>query len=59
MVAFMKKLLRANSVPTFLSTHPATSDRIKALERAIDPEDANVGDGLDEQAYKAKIRPLI
>ena len=58
MVAFMKKLLRANSVPTFLSTHPATSDRIKALERAIDPEDANVGDGLDEQAYKAKIRPL-
>lgn len=59
MVAFMEKLLRANSVPTFLSTHPATSDRIKALERAIDPEDANVGDGLDEQAYKAKIRPLI
>jgi predicted Zn-dependent protease len=59
MVAFMKKLLRASSVPTFLSTHPATSDRIKALERAIDPEDANVGDGLDEQAYKAKIRPLI
>lgn len=59
MVAFMEKLLRANSVPTFLSTHPATSDRIKALERAIDPEDANIGDGLDQQAYKAKIRPLI
>lgn len=59
MVAFMEKLLRANSVPTFLSTHPATSDRIKALERSIDPENANIGDGLDEQAYKAKIRPLI
>jgi hypothetical protein len=28
------------------------------LKQAIDPAEANVGDGLDESAYKAQIRPL-
>ena len=60
MVAFMEKLLKArSSVPTFLSTHPATSDRINALEQAINPTQANVGDGLDTNAYKNKIRVLL
>lgn len=60
MVAFMEKLLQiGGSVPTFLSSHPATQDRIKALEQAIDPATANQGIGLDTVAYKNKIRALL
>lgn len=59
MVAFMEKLLRERSVPTFLSTHPATSDRIKALNQQLNTASANTGDGLDSAAYKAKIQPLL
>ncbi len=58
MVGFMEKLLRGGSVPNFLSTHPGTQDRINALERVIDPATANVGEGLDELAYKRNIRAL-
>ena len=54
----MKKLLKSRSTPTFLSTHPATGDRIVALERAIDPQKSNVGNGLDSNAYKSQIRSL-
>jgi predicted Zn-dependent protease len=60
MVSFMQKLLKAGgSVPTFLSSHPATSDRIEALEREIDSQRANAGDGLDTNAYRSKIRALL
>ncbi|MBD0345629.1 MAG: M48 family metalloprotease [Coleofasciculus sp. Co-bin14] len=60
MPAFMEKLLkRGGSVPTFLSNHPATSDRIRALEQAINPAAADVGDGLNTNAYKNKIRALL
>lgn len=60
MVSFMEKLLKTRgSVPTFLSTHPATGDRIQALEQAIDPARANAGNGLDTNAYKNKIRALL
>jgi len=60
MVDFMEKLLKSGgSVPTFLSTHPATSDRIEALEQAIPPAQANVGNGLDSNAYKNKISVLL
>jgi predicted Zn-dependent protease len=60
MVAFMQKLLRAGaSIPTVLSTHPAISDRIDALERAIDPATADAGDGLNPNAYKNQIRTLL
>jgi predicted Zn-dependent protease len=60
MVAFMEKLLKAGgSVPTFLSSHPATQDRIKALQQAIDPATADRGAGLDTVAYKNKIRALL
>ena len=58
MVSFMKKLLTSRSTPTFLSTHPATGDRIVALERAINPQRSNVGNGLDSNAYKSQIRSL-
>jgi beta-barrel assembly-enhancing protease len=58
MVAFMEKLLNQRSVPTFLSTHPATSDRITRLEEAIDPATADSGDGLDRTAYRNNVKPL-
>ncbi len=60
MVEFMKKLLNSGrSTPSILSSHPATSDRIAALNQAIDPARANIGDGLNNSAYKTKIRPLL
>lgn len=60
MVAFMEKLLKqGGSVPTFLSTHPAVSDRINALEQRITPAQANVGDGLNNNAYRTRIRPVL
>ena len=59
-ISFMEKLLKiGRSVPEFLSTHPATPQRINALEQAIDPQTALVGDGLDEIAYRNQIRPLL
>jgi predicted Zn-dependent protease len=58
MISFMEKLLDSPSVPTFLSTHPATSNRIAALKRTINSQNANLGKGLDSAAYKAQIRPL-
>lgn len=56
MVTFMTKLLRGGSVPTFLSTHPATSERITRLQQAIRSNDS--GDGLDRAAYRAKLRSI-
>ncbi|MDJ0681293.1 MAG: M48 family metallopeptidase [Xenococcaceae cyanobacterium MO_167.B52] len=59
MVSFMEKLLqRGSSSPTFLSTHPATSERIKLLQNNIDSRTANLGNGLDNRAYKSRIRSL-
>ncbi len=58
-LGFMQKLLRrGGSAPSFLSTHPATSDRIKILQQQIDPQALNTGNGLDNQAYKSRIRSL-
>lgn len=60
MVGFMEKLLDRSSPPSFLSTHPATQDRITAIERTVGPSTGgNTGYGLDENAYKAVMRPLL
>lgn len=59
MIGFMQKLLeQGSSVPTFLSTHPATSERIERLQAAIPDAEANVGKGLDQQAYQNRISAL-
>ncbi|RCJ18495.1 peptidase [Nostoc sp. ATCC 43529] len=59
MVSFMQKLLKkGGSVPTFLSTHPGTSDRIANLQRAIKSQPSNGTYGLDSASYRANIRPL-
>lgn len=72
MVTFMEKLLRGGSLPTFLSTHPNTKDRIEALKRSINTTNKTTstttstsgstissGNGLDNAAYRAKIQPLL
>lgn len=58
MVSFMKKLQGRGSIPTFLSTHPGASDRVKSLQRQIDANPSSSKDGLDNAAYKATIRNL-
>ena len=58
-LGFMQKLLeRGGSTPSFLSTHPATSERIRVLQQQIDPQTVNVGNGLDEKAYQTRIQSL-
>lgn len=60
MVSFMRKLLKSgSSVPTFLSTHPATGDRISTLQTAINRQPSNQRDGLDNASYRARIRSLL
>ena len=59
MLGFMQKLLKkGGSTPTFLSTHPATSERIDRLEAQIDPATANTGEGLNNQVYKQRIKSI-
>ena len=59
MVSFMRKLLeKGGSTPSFLSTHPATSERIQRLEAEIPSQSANAGKGLDQQAYQSQISAL-
>ncbi|MEH1874914.1 M48 family metallopeptidase [Nostoc sp.] len=60
MVSFMQKLLKqGGSAPTFLSTHPGTSDRIKALKRAINSQPSEENYGLDKASYRANMRALV
>lgn len=60
MLTFMKKLMESSSeAPEFLSNHPATGDRLAALQAAVNPATVNKGDGLDEKAYRTKIRALL
>jgi predicted Zn-dependent protease len=61
MVTFFEKLQKANSggtPPSFLSTHPSTGDRISRLQASIDQNTVQQGNGLDSQAYKAKLKQL-
>lgn len=57
MVNFMSKLLQSRSIPTFLSTHPATSERIGRLQQLISPA-STYGDGLDGVTYRSRLRSL-
>ena len=57
MISFMEKLQQqGGSPPTFLSTHPAVSDRVEALRaQATNP---NQGDGLNAQLYQQRTQAL-
>jgi beta-barrel assembly-enhancing protease len=59
MVSFMQKLLGRGSTPTFLSTHPATSDRINNLKNLISKQPSSGRAGLDNAAYRANIRSIL
>ncbi|MBD2199544.1 MULTISPECIES: M48 family metallopeptidase [Calothrix] len=58
MIAFMQKLLNQPTLPTFLSTHPATTDRIAALRRELASQQTNLSGGLNNSIYREKIQPL-
>ncbi|MBG0745459.1 MAG: M48 family metalloprotease [Planktothrix agardhii KL2] len=58
-VDFMAKLLKSGSPPTILSTHPATGDRISAMQRLLDPSQVNSGDGLDSNSYRATVERIL
>ena len=59
MVSFMKKLQGSSSVPAFLSTHPAASERVISLQRQINNQPSNQNNGLDNLAYQSKIRAFL
>lgn len=54
MPAFMQKLSNSNGggAPTFLSTHPGTSDRIAALNQMIQQNNLNTSNGLNDTEYQ-------
>ncbi|NET33624.1 MAG: M48 family metalloprotease [Cyanothece sp. SIO1E1] len=58
MVDFMEKLAKQPSPPTFLSTHPNGQARADTLRQRLNPATANVGDGLNGAAYRARTRNL-
>jgi beta-barrel assembly-enhancing protease len=56
MPEFMKKLMRANSSPEFLSSHPAVSERVTNLQRMIPAAYKNRTDGLNATTYRQNLR---
>jgi predicted Zn-dependent protease len=54
MPAFMQKLTRSGGggAPAFLSTHPATEDRISALNQSIQANNLNTSGGLNDADYQ-------
>ncbi|MEO1432678.1 MAG: M48 family metallopeptidase [Cyanobacteria bacterium J06633_8] len=61
MVSFMKKLQSKSrsGIPTFLSTHPATSNRVQYLQSWVNAKPSKGKDGLSTTAYRRNIRPLL
>ncbi len=56
---FLKNLLNSRSVPAFLSTHPATPDRIRTLNQLIAQNNLAGSGGLDNATYQATIRSRL
>ncbi|MCW6036420.1 M48 family metalloprotease [Spirulina subsalsa FACHB-351] len=62
MISFMQKLQRqGGQIPTFLSTHPATGDRIRLLQEALrqNPPTETEVRGVATAPYQATIRQLL
>lgn len=53
---FMKKLVRSNSQPEFLSSHPAASERVVNLEKMIPVAYRNRTQGLNSSTYKQQLQ---
>ena len=52
MPTFMQKLASSGNAPSFLSTHPATGDRIAALNQNIRANNLNTSGGLNDSDYQ-------
>jgi beta-barrel assembly-enhancing protease len=59
MPAFLEKLTRSPSSPTFLSTHPAVTDRISTLNHLIQVNHFVGSRGLNNAVYQTTIRSRL
>ena len=59
MPTFLEKLTRYSSSPTFLSTHPAITDRINRLNNLIQVNHFVGSRGLDNVVYQSTIRSRL
>jgi beta-barrel assembly-enhancing protease len=60
MVAFMRKLITDGAkVPTLLSTHPDTRDRVAGIEKLIQQNPTTGKDGTDVVAYAKRVSKAI
>jgi predicted Zn-dependent protease len=59
LVTFLENLESGGGVPQFLSTHPATDQRVERLRQMMDPATASTGRGLDGEAYRSNIQALL
>ncbi len=59
MPEFMKKLMRGNSPPEFLSSHPAVPERVANLQRMIPAAYQTRTDGLNVSNYKQQLRSFF
>ncbi len=56
MPEFMKKLMRGNSSPEFMSSHPAVSERVNNLQKMIPTAYKNRTEGLNANTYRQNLR---
>jgi beta-barrel assembly-enhancing protease len=59
MPEFMKKLMRGNSPPEFLSSHPAVPERVANLQRMIPSAYRNRTNGLSTTTYKQQLNTFF
>ena len=59
MPEFMKKLIRGNSAPEFLSSHPAVNERVNRLQQMIPSAYKSRTDGLNAATYKQNLRSFF
>jgi beta-barrel assembly-enhancing protease len=58
MPEFMKKLMKANSMPEIFSTHPAPAERVARLTQITPPAYRNRTEGLNPTFYKQRLQNL-
>ena len=56
MATFMQKLVTSKSAPTFLSNHPAASDRVVRLRQLAQQNPTSGSDGQNSADYRSKVQ---
>ena len=56
MAAFMQKLVSGRSAPTFLSNHPAASDRVVRLRQLAQQNPTSGTDGQNSADYRSRVQ---